>query len=355
MLDPYVGDPRIAFVELRNEIDTANAEALAWARELVPWLRSLLKGRTPVTLSVGGGAPVRDLRALAAGLTPAARPDFFDAHYFTGGGEPAQRVFSDLRAAAGRTPLWIGELGYPTSTTISGYAGVPLTPSAQEAAQAHYFRLCFAALAGLGLPAPGLWILDDFAAGAIPDSDVDGREPEYRFGLFREDGSAKPAAAAIQALFAGERETGFNGRFEAAALAEDGAEVPALWASSGGLRLVRDATGGRSGGAAALIAGTGALGGFAVTPVAAAVRTGRAEVTAWVRGGAGTVRVGIGWFDHDSLQVGESWASVRSGKRWRRVGASGRPPATAAFARVLVRASGVQGPVWLDDVTFDWR
>ena len=43
MLEPYVGDPRIAFVELRNEIDTTDPDALAWTRVLVPWLRDLLR------------------------------------------------------------------------------------------------------------------------------------------------------------------------------------------------------------------------------------------------------------------------------------------------------------------------
>ena len=49
VLEPYVGDPRLAFVELRNEIDTGNGEALVWAVELVPWLRNLLGRQTPVT------------------------------------------------------------------------------------------------------------------------------------------------------------------------------------------------------------------------------------------------------------------------------------------------------------------
>lgn len=354
VLAPYAGDQRVAFVELRNEIDTSNSEALAWARELVPWLRALLGGRTAVTVSVGGMSPVRDLRVLASALAAPARPDFFTAHYFTGGGETASRVFSQLRAAAGRTPLWVGELGYPTSSTISGYPGVPLTPAAQEAAQAHYFKLCFAALAGLGLPAPGLWVLDDFAAGAIPVSDVHTREPEYRFGLFREDGSAKPAAAAIRALFAGKRDLGFNGGFEAAAVAEDGSAVPALWGSSGSLRLVRDERGGRSG-AGGVISGTSGNGEFTVTPVVAPVRAGRAEMSAWVRGAKGTLRIGIAWFDESSTQIGVSLAHARPGIRWRRVSVSTRPPARAAFARVLVRASEPQGLIWLDDVSFDWR
>ena len=242
VLEPYVGDPRIAFVELRNEIDTTDADALAWTRELVPWLRDLLRKQTPVTVSVAGMTPVRDLRALVAALPARARPDFFDAHHFTGGGELAEQVFSTLRDVAAPTPLWIGELGYPTSTTHSGFAGVPLTPSGQEAAQAHYFKLCFRALARLGLPAPGIWILDDFAPDAIPQSDLSGQEPEYHFGLFREDGSAKPAAAAVRRLFAGRLGTGFNGGFEAAASAEDGTSVPAVWGSTGELRLVRDTT-----------------------------------------------------------------------------------------------------------------
>lgn len=357
VLEPYVGDPRVAFVELRNEIDTDDADALAWARELVPWLRGLLGEGTPVTVSVGGMTPVRDLRALAAALPPAARPDFFNAHYFTGSGELAQRVFSELRAVARPTPLWVGEIGYPTSATISGVSGAPLTPSSQEAAQAHYLKLSFSALARLGLPAPGLWVLDDFAAGAIPESDVNGREPEYRFGLFREDGSPKPAAAVVRALFAGKLDTGFNGGFETAAVAEDGTVVPALWVSSGGLRLVRDAAGARSGVAAGLVTRGGGRGPrlFGVTPVSAATRPGRAEVTAWVRGSGGSVRVGIGWFDHRSRQVGERSVSVRAGGSWRRVALSAAPPAAAAFARILVRASRIPGPIWIDDVTFDWR
>lgn len=357
VLKPYVGDPRLAFVELRNEIDTNDVEAVAWTRELVPWLRKLLRGRTPVTVSVGGMNPERDLRALTAALPPAARPDFFDAHYFMGSGERAQAVFSSLRDLAAPTPLWIGEIGYPTSATISGFPGVPLTASSQEAAQDHYFKLCFSALARLALPAPGLWILDDFGVGAIPASDVNGREPEYRFGLFREDGSPKAAASTVTRMFAGRLDSGFNGGFETVALAEDGSSIPAVWASFGNLRLLRDPTVARSGTAAALVAGppTG-TGAFVVTPVVAPVRAGgRAEVAAWFRGANGVMRVGIGWFDRDLRRVGESRNSVRAGGGWRRASVSGRPPPGAEFARVVVRARGLERPVWIDDVTFGWR
>jgi hypothetical protein len=356
VLESYVGDPRIAFVELRNEIDTTDADALAWTRELVPWLRDLLQKRTPVTVSVGGMTPARDLQRLVAALPAGARPDFFTAHYFTGGGERAQHVFSTLRDLAAPTPLWIGEIGYPTSATLSGFPGVPLTASGQEAAQAHYFRLCFRALARLGLPAPGLWILDDFAADAIPESDVHHVEPEYRFGLFREDGSAKPAAAAVSRLFRGSLEMGFNGGFETTAAAEDGTSVPAVWGSTGELRLVRDMTVARSGAASARVLGRrGGSGAFLVAPVTAPVQSGRAELSAWIRGARAAVRVAIVWYDADGLQVGQKWTSVRAAAQWRRAAVAARPPAGAVFARIVLRARKLQGSVWLDDISFGWR
>lgn len=356
VLERYVGDARIAFVELRNEIDTADADAVTWTRELVPWLRDLLHEQTPVTVSVGGNAPAHDLQVLVAALPAHARPDFFDAHYFTGGGEQAQQVFATLRKLAAPTPLWIGELGYPTSTTHSGYPGVPLTPSAQEAAQAHYFKLCFRALARLGLPAPGVWILDDFAPGAIPQSDVDGQEEEYRFGLFRGDGSAKPAALTVSRLFGGKLETGFNGGFEAAAAAEDGASVPAVWGSTGELRLVRDITVARSGLASARIVGrAGGSGTFLVAPVTAPVQRGRVKLSAWVRGSNAALRMAIVWFDRDASPVGQRWTSVRAGTRWRRAAVVARPLPGAAFARIVISAHELKGSVWLDDVSFGWR
>ena len=356
VLEPYVGDPRIAFVELRNEIDTTDADALAWTRVLVPWLRDLLRKQTPVTVSVGGMRPVRDLRALVAALPARARPDFFDAHTFTGGGELAEQVFSRLRDVAAPTPLWIGELGYPTSTAHSGYAGVPLTASGQEAAQEHYFKLCFRALARLGLPAPGIWVLDDFAPGAIPQSALSGQPEEYRFGLFREDGSAKPAAAVVSRLFAGMVETGFNGGFEAAAAAEDGTSVPTIWGSTGELRLVRDTTLARSGAASARVVGrSGGSGTFLVTPVTAPVESGRAELSAWVRGNRGALRVAIVWFDVKGNRVGQRWTSVRVGPRWRRAAVVAKPPARAAFARIVLGTHALKGSVWVDDVSFGWR
>jgi hypothetical protein len=364
LLAPYVGDPRVAVVELRNEIDPADADAVGWARELVPWLRALLGGRTPVTLSVGGMDPARDLKALADAMPAASRPDFFDAHYFTGGGERAADMFRRLRGAAAPTPVWVGELGYPTSTIVSGFEGVPLTRSAQEAAQSHYLRLCFEALRELGLPDPGIWILDDFAAGAIPLSDVSPREPEYNFGLFRVDRTEKNAAATLRRLFTGARDTRFNGSFEQA-VAAGGATFPAAWSvlQLRDLRLARDATVARTGRASAHFAATGPMRGsgvLTIAPVEGGGQAGdRASATAWVRGEhvTGNLRLAIGWFDRNLRRVGRSSTRVRLPveRGWTRVTVSSRAPAHAAFARIAIEARSLHGAVWVDDVAFSRR
>lgn len=361
ILAPYVGDARVAFVELRNELDPAEASAVPWARELLPWLRVYLRG-TPVTLSVGNTDSVRDLRALVRGLGTASRPDFFTAHYFTGGGELAASRFRQLQQTAAPVPLWIGELGYPTSTTVSGYWSLPRTRAAQEAAQSHFLKTGFAALRQLGLPAPGIWILDDFAAGAIPASDVSSHEPEYTFGLFRADGSPKHAAATVRGLFAGRRDLRFNGGFEHAVLLEDGTQRPAMWAAIGLNRLSaeRDPTVARRGVASVrLTSAVAAYGQLQVTPVETSVHAGRcAEATAWSTGDAagGRVRLMIGWFDSGFRRIARnsSWLSLDQG-RWGRARVRACPPGGAVFARVVVEAVALNGVAWVDDVTFSWR
>ena len=364
LLTPYIDDARIALVELRNELDAADAAALAWTRELVPWLRTLLRGRTPVTLSVGWRNALADLRTLRTRLPARSRPDFYTAHYFTGGGEIAGDTFRRLRDVVAPAPLWVGELGYPTSTTRSGYAGMPLTRSAQEAAQAHYLRLGFAAARRLGLPAPGIWILDDFVPGAIPASDVSPHEPEYTFGLFRNDGSAKPAAAVVRRLFGGGRDERFNGGFEQAVQGDDGSALPAAWSIGlDRLAVVRDTAVARTGSASTRISSPADVAGSALltlAPVDGAPRPGRrAVLTAWLKSsyGTGRIRLRVDWFDGGDRRVGGSsrHLTMPSGGRWTPLAVSSRPPPEAAFARIAVEAWSFGGTAWVDDVDFAWR
>jgi hypothetical protein len=361
LLAPTVGDARVAFVELRNEIDATDPAAVAWARELVPWLRGYVRG-IPVTLSVAGADPVGRLRTLARGLGPAARPDFFTAHYFTGGGELAASVFRGLRQAAAPTPLWIGELGYPTSTAVSGYASLSRTGSSQEAAQSHFLKTAFEAARQVGLPRPGIWILDDFAEGAIPASDVSEREPEYTFGLFRADGSPKLAARTLRRLFGRGPDLDFNGGFEQTVSADDGSPQPAMWAATGldGMAVERDTTVARTGVVSVrLRSSTPAYGRLGVAPIGTAVQEGRcAEAAVWSRGRAdeGRVRLMIGWFDASSRRIARrSDRLPLDSRRWTRARVRACPPPGAAYARIVVEAVGLKGVAWVDDVTFGWR
>ena len=242
---------------------------------------------------------------------------------------------------------------------------MPLTRSAQEAAQTHYLRLCFEAARRLGLPDPGIWILDDFAAGAIPFSDVSPKEPEYNFGLFRTDRTEKNAAATLRRLFAGARDTRFNGSFEEAARAADGAILPAQWSvlSLRNLKVARDATVARTGRASARFATSGAATGsgvLTIAPVDGAARAGEsATATTWVRGQhvTGNLWLAIGWFDGDLRRVGRSSMGVPLpvGQSWTRVTVSSRAPAGAAFARIAIQATSLHGTVWVDDVAFSRR
>lgn len=128
LLAPYVHDPRIACIELQNELDPRDPAAVAWARVLLPYLQGVLEGATPVTLSPWGQQPVVALRELAAALAPAA-PDFWSIHMFTGGGERAYWQLKDAMRAVAPRRLWVGETGYPTLATLSGYGDLPGPPA----------------------------------------------------------------------------------------------------------------------------------------------------------------------------------------------------------------------------------
>jgi hypothetical protein len=160
----------------------------------------------------------------------------------------------------------------------------------------------------------------------------------------------------VTRLFSGRVETAFNGDFETAAAAEDGASVPAIWGSTGELRLVRDGTMARSGSASARVVGrSGGSGTFLVVPVTAPVESGRAKLSAWIRGNGAALRIAIVWFDPLGRQVGKRWTSVRARPRWRRAAVVATPPPRAAYARIVLRAHELKGSIWIDDVSFGWR
>jgi hypothetical protein len=363
LLATYAGDPRVSFVEVRNEIDPSDPAAVAWARQLIPYVRSVLGGIVPVTISVGGLNPVAKLQQLDAGLT-GAEPDFFSIHYYGGSGEDAYWTLQAAQAAVAPIPLWCGETGYPTPSGMTGYSGVPSTVQAQEAAQAHFLKTVAYAALRIGLPPPGIWTLDDFDPGTIQEvSDAPGGQAEYHFGLFRVDGSPKPAAAAVRGIFGSVPQLGFDQGFEQAVPTGRGGSLPAEWSAFGSanaeLAQVDEEPHTGSGDAVIRSLGGRADGTFFVAPIAstpppAAVA---ADASVWVRirsRGARTHLV-LQWLDCSQTTLAtQQSAPPGPGAGWKQLSVTGQPPDGACSVRIELVVGSSPGSVWFDDVAFRW-
>jgi hypothetical protein len=364
LLAPYTGDRRIAFVEVRNELNPNDPQAVAWARDLIPYVRDTLLDAVPVTISVAGPDPAASVRTLKAALA-GAEPDFYTIHYYGGDGDQAYWTLLAAQQAVAPVPLWVGETGYPTSTQASGYYEVPSSVQAQEAEQVHFLQTVAYAAQQLGMPPPGVWTLSDFDAGTIPTGAGDQKEPEYDFGLFRTNGSAKPAAAVVRSIFAGLPPLAFNGDFEHAVTAVGGSAVPADWSAVGSpnalLAEARDSPHGGTGDAVVRsLDGTAAQGMFWIAPIASTPPPAalQADASVWVRGsapGAGA-RIELEWLGDGGAELSTRDSHPAAPRRdWTELRVSAAPPAGARSVRILLCVAGDRGSVWLDDVGFDWR
>lgn len=193
LLSRYRDDPRIAVVELQNEIDPQNREAVAWVTTMLPYLSTVLPG-TLRTVSTASVPP--EVFALFTLELKSSPPDFWDYHYYGPPGD-AYSLLSRVKALAAPRPLFVGETGYSTDAA-------PGDQAAQEQAQAAYYRAVFNSAAALGLPTPAPWTLNDFSPGGIPPESQAADEPaQYGYGLFQLNGTPKPAAAVVRRAFSG--------------------------------------------------------------------------------------------------------------------------------------------------------
>ncbi|MFY9577904.1 MAG: hypothetical protein WAQ33_01135 [Gaiellaceae bacterium] len=356
LLAPYRNDPRIAFVELRNEILPVH-ETFAWARRMIPFMKSVL-GDTPVTLSVSGQDAAARLESLVKGLG-SVRPDFWDIHAYPSGGEVMYHLITRAQSVAGATPLWVGETGYPTTTVTTGYGGVPLTPSAQEAAQAHFFATVSWAAEATGLPPVGVWVLDDMVPSAVPNAVVTDLNPELHFGLFRLDGSAKPAADLVKTVFSKGAPVSFNEGFEQAVTSETGTAVPAQWSMTGDAAFADDTTVAAEGSASArvVLRSTDATASVSIVPPNGGVEDGTGvavRALALRAAPGGSVFLVLEWLNA-SHQVVRRVGSVplrSAAGEWGQLRVSGRAPHRAAYARIELVVRGTTTPVWFDRVSF---
>jgi hypothetical protein len=192
VLARFRGDPRIAFVELQNEIQPSNSAAMTWARALLPAIRSY--SQAPVTVSVTGWNTATPLSQLIAALGP-AQPDLYDLHFY---GTPSYMLsaFKSAKQMAGGSPLVIGETGYSTDVNNNSIPGIAPTVAAHEQEQADYYYWAELSAHSVGLPPAAPWILSDFP------STLNINDTEQHFGLYRLDGSAKPAVSVLRSAFA---------------------------------------------------------------------------------------------------------------------------------------------------------
>ena len=102
LLSRYRDDPRIAVVELQNEIYPQNHEAVAWVTTMLPYLSTVLPG-TLRTVFVASVPP--EVFALFIHELKSSPPDFWDYHYYGPSGD-AYSLLSRIKALAGPRPLF---------------------------------------------------------------------------------------------------------------------------------------------------------------------------------------------------------------------------------------------------------
>ncbi|XVV14925.1 cellulase family glycosylhydrolase [Actinoplanes sp. CA-131856] len=339
ILAPYRNDKRVISIGLQNELDPSNAAAVAWARKLLPVVRAVVPA-TPVTISVSGQAGVAGLKKLKTmlGATPL---DYYDYHFY-GNSQNALALIRQAQAAVAPSPLVIGETGASTRTTSEGE-------------QAAYLARVFQGAAAAGVRSVAPWTLNDFRTGAIPPSAVAKSAAQYAFGLYRANGSAKPAAAVVKAAWTGKA-------YPASAL-DLGFENPVgqtPWTTFmpelGAATKVGNVA--RSGKGSVRLARTGknaaGLPSYRVAPLAP-VRPGQTwRAEAWARGTAatGTTQVALSWFDVNGRWLGGAGsATLPTGTTgWTRLTVAAKAPAGAAGLQLHLKSGANKGSVWFDDV-----
>jgi hypothetical protein len=365
MLSPFARDSRIAFVELHNEIPERDAAAMSWSRTMLPYLRSVVEGSIPVTISVTGELS-KSFPALIAALG-SSQPDFYDVHLYNNAPIEAYSVLKAAKgvAAAHGRAILVGETGTSTlATQFGGFPSFARADASYEAYQDYYYRQAFLATAALNLPPVAPWIYSDYKPGSLVTAGK--KEVPYHFGLYRADGSAKAAVATVSAFFgSGELDTSFNNGFERYHLSE-GRNQPELWAGDTPAEASYevDTTVAHSGRCSAKISNSGSSKrnpGFYVTPVAKITPGTSYTASVWVKGqqATGTTQICLNWLPHGSavqrpVIVGESacGGSLAGTTEWKQISVTSVAPAWAASVRIYLQSGHNTGTAWFDDVVF---
>ena len=188
LVQPHRDDARIAIWELRNEVGLDQPAIRAWVQAVFPYLKAQA-GSTPCTVSVSNVEWLDDVKDLT-GSTP---PDIYSLHWspdVVSWTRPFPAVIDRARQLIGTAPLLIGEFG------LSTYAY-------SDISQAHLYTDVFYYAHQKGIADLGAWTLNDFSPGAIGCDGPITETEELFFGLYRTDGTPKPAASILRDAFHG--------------------------------------------------------------------------------------------------------------------------------------------------------
>jgi hypothetical protein len=352
LLQPYRGDQRIALVELENEVDPYDAQLMAWAKSMLSWLPTVLPGvpRTIDTWSSGDGS--REA-AMLDQLSPYL--DVLNAHLY---GAPSSNVavLAAITARAAGRPVIIGEAGH-SSGVVQSAGG--------DRAQLRAFSLISEAAARFGIAAFSVWTLSDFTDAGKP-SWLSPPAEQY-FGLYRCDGSPKPAGDYVRKMFTGTAPrpspANYDGEFqyEDAAPAVTGSTLLGAWQQflPGQAGAIGVAPGqGMNGSAAGYIRasrvsaaqGIPALYQRFVAPSAGST----ISVSAWTRlaGATGTTALSIAWFSRGGIYQGNvvgAKADNASGS-WQAISLTSKVPAGITEFQVYAQSADNTGTAYFDNV-----
>jgi hypothetical protein len=349
LLAGHKDDPRIAMVELINEVDPYNATQMSWLRQTMPTLHSLM-GMIPTTVSVSTTAGVGALSTLVTALKPYGMTAA-DIHYY-GTGSGAWTWLSQAKTAAQGLPLFIGEAGYTTYR--------PETPVMDqvEQTQAQWYFTTMTAASSLGLSvAPYMYI--DLSTTADPQWATNpAPTSELRFGIYRGDGTARPAVSTIRNLWAGTSATTATFNTDFAQRSSDGTALGWHFSGYSG-SAVWDGNVGHNANGSVRFDNTGTdsvLTPSVVQPLPGIVRPGDTwTLSASVRLiHTGKIRVSIAWYDGRGSWLGtaSSTTSPSTAIAWNTLTVQAKAPAGAVQADAMLMDALNPGSVWFDDVTY---
>ena len=354
ILGRYKNDPRIAFAEVGSEVNLASnqSQMMAWLRQMIPVARQA-GGQIPVAVSIGGWCPgTAPLASLKNGLA-STPPDIYQYHYYCDPGI-AYAVLRDAISTVAPASLMVGETGYTTMVNNPDLYVYNSNQAVEEALQMRFYELVETATRLLHLAPAAPWTDGDMVPSACPTC----MTAERYFGLYRTDGTAKPAAAVIRAAFTGAAiPNDDNFGFE-----EDGGGFPKFWqVMDNHGKFATDTSVARSGVASLRMSQTthnsqtGATPGVYLEPENPPVPGQAYTLGAWVRGGGATGHtfVIIAWLNENQqwMSYTESQLPVSGTTPWLQLIVTATAPSGAAAMQIFLGSRDNAGTVWFDDVT----